>query len=206
VKIYPIVEGQGEVAALPVLLRRLMHEYAQCYEIQVGAPVRRKSSEFFREDTIKKAVRLTTMQPDCSGVLIVFDGEDGCPVEWGAKVQAWAQSVAGSVPCKTVVVYREYETWFLAAIESLRGNSGISKDAVAPENPESKRNAKGEIDRLMPFGLAYSSTVHQEKFSAAFNLSVAHQRSRSFRKLVKAVGELLTHLEQPLSAWPPVDW
>ena len=41
-KIYAIVEGQGDVAAFPVLLRRLVHEYAQCYGVQIGMPVRKK--------------------------------------------------------------------------------------------------------------------------------------------------------------------
>ena len=146
------------------------------------------------------------MQPDCSGVLVVFDGEDHCPAELGVMVQEWAQSVAGNVPCRAVVAYREYESWFLAAIESLRGKYGIPMDAAAPKDPESKRDAKGAIDQLMPTGASYSPTIHQAKFSAAIDLSLAYKRSRSFRKLTKAVGELLAQMQQPLPEWPPIDW
>ena len=205
-KIYSIVEGYGEVSALPVLLRRLLHDHAQCYGIQPGSPVRRKEHEFRREATVRKAVRLALMQPECAAVLLLFDGEDECPVELGAQVRAWAQAEAGNIPCEVVVAYREYETWFLAALESLRGQCRIAGDAEAPANAEVSRDAKGALESFMPRGASYAPTIHQQKLSATFDLSLAHRRNRSFRKLTKAVGELLAQLGQPLPAWPPAGW
>lgn len=205
-KIYAVVEGEGEVSAVPVLLRRLVHDEAQCYAVQVGAPVRRKQYEFHREATIQKAVRLAVLQPECAAVLVLFDGEDDCPAELGAQVRTWAQAAAGSVPCEVVVAYREYETWFLAALESLRGKCRIAHDAVAPADPEAKRDAKGELELFMPRGASYAPTIHQQRLSAALDLALAHRRSRSFRKLTKAVGALLTRMNQPLPAWPPGGW
>lgn len=205
-KIYPIVEGHGEVTALPVLLRRLLHQHAECYAMQPGEPVRRNAFEFRREDTVHKAVKLAMSQPDCVAVLLLFDGEDDCPAELGAQVRAWAQKAAGDMPCEVVVAYREYETWFLASIESLRGQCRIAMDASAPADPEAKRNAKGELEDFMPRGASYSPAIHQQKLSAAFDMALAHRRNRSFRKLTKAVGELLARLGQPLPAWPPAGW
>ena len=43
-KVYPIVEGHGEVEAAPVLLRRLLAE-ARCQSIGVGRPIRRTQSQ-----------------------------------------------------------------------------------------------------------------------------------------------------------------
>ena len=205
-KIYPIVEGQGEVLAMPVLLRRIIHDQANCYGVEIGNPIRRKAYEFTREDAVKKAVSLAAMQPDCAGIIVVFDGEDICPKEWSAKVQAWCVQAARNVPCQVTIAYREYETWFLSSVESLRGRSGIAQDAVTPRDPESKRDAKGELDRLMPAGRSYSPTVHQASFSAAFDLQQTYQRNRSFRKLVKCLGELLVDMNQPLPIWPPTNW
>jgi hypothetical protein len=37
-------------------------------------------------------------------------------------------------------------------------------------------------------------------------MGFAHRRNRSFRKLVKVVGEVLVQLRQPLPAWPPGEW
>ena len=204
-KLYPIVEGHGEVAAAPVLLRRLFAE-AQCHAIEVGRPIRRTQSQLRSEKGIQDGVQLAFLQPDCAAVVILFDGEDDCPKELAAKVRAWARKAAAGKPCDVVVACREYETWFLAALESLRGQYGIPKNATAPANPESKRDAKGALEEFMPPDRAYSETGDQPAMSATFDMGLAHRRNRSFRKLVKAIGGLLTQLRQPLPAWPPAQW
>ncbi|MDP2794033.1 MAG: DUF4276 family protein [Sulfurisoma sp.] len=205
-KLYPIVEGHGEVAAAPVLLRRLLWDQAQCYGMDVGTPIRRTCSQFRREEEVQRIVRVALLQPDCAAVLLLFDGEDDCPFELAAKVRGWAQAAAGQTPCEVVIAYREYETWFLASVESLRGRWGIAGDALAPINPEAKRNAKGALEEFMPANCAYSPTVHQADMSANFDMALAHRRNRSFRKLVKTVGDLLGQLGQTIPAWPPVEW
>ena len=205
-KLYPIVEGHGEVTAVPVLLRRLLHEHAQCFGINVGEPIRRTQSEFRGEAGVHRAVKIALSQPQCAAVLLLFDGEDDCPAELAEQVRAWAQAVAHGIPCEVVIAYREYETWFLAAMESLRGACRIANDASAPANPESKRNAKGALEAFMPSGASYAETIHQQKLSAIFDMSLAHQRNRSFRKLTKTIGDLLTQLGQPVATWPPAGW
>lgn len=205
-KLYPIVEGHGEVTAVPVLLRRLLWEQAQCFGINVGSPIRRTQSQFRREADVHTAVRLALLQPDCSAVLLLFDGEDDCPMELAKQVRVWAQQAAGRVPCDVVIAYREYETWFLAAVESLRGQCSIDHAASAPLNPESRRNAKGALEAFMPSGASYAETIHQQKLSAVFDMALSHQRNRSFRKLTKTVGDLLVQMGQPLPVWPPAQW
>lgn len=204
-KIYPIVEGQGEVEAAPVLLRRLLAE-AHCHGIGVGRPIRRTQSQLRSKEGIQAGVRLALLQSECAAVVILFDGEDDCPKELAASVRAWAREAAGGKPCDVVIAYREYETWFLAALESLRGQYGIPKNATAPANPESKRDAKGALEEFMPADRAYSETGDQPAMSATFDMGLAHRRNRSFRKLVKAIGDLLVQLRQPLPAWPPAQW
>ena len=203
--VYPIVEGHGEAEAAPVLLRRLLAE-ADCQNVGVGRPIRRTQSQLRSKEGIQAGVRLALLQPECAAVVILFDGEDDCPKELAAQVRAWAREVASGKPCDVVVAYREYETWFLAALESLRGQYGIARDAAAPANPESKRDAKGALEEFMPPDRAYSETGDQPAMSAVFDMGLAHCRNRSFRKLVKAIGDLLTQLRQPLPAWPPTEW
>ena len=204
-KVYPIVEGHGEVEAAPVLLRRLLAE-ADCQNVGVGWPIRRTQSQLRSKEGIQAGVRLARLQPECAAVVILFDGEDDCPKELAAQVRAWAREAADRTPCDVVVAYREYETWFLAALESLRGQYGIARDAAAPANPESKRDAKGALEEFMPPDRAYSETGDQPAMSTVFDMGLAHRRNRSFRKLVKVMGELLTRLQQPLPAWPPAAW
>lgn len=204
-KVYPIVEGHGEVEAAPVLLRRLLAE-AACQHVGVGRPIKRTQSQLRSKEGVQTSVRLALLQPQCAAVVIQFDGEDDCPKELAAEVRAWAREVAAGKPCEVVVAYREYETWFLAALESLRGQSGIRQDATAPVNPESRRNAKGVLEAFMPADRAYSETGDQPAMTAVFDMGLAHRRNRSFRKMVKAVGDLLRLMRQPIPAWPPAGW
>lgn len=204
-KIYPIVEGHAEVEAVPVLLRRLLAA-AQCHGVGVGRPIRRKQAEFRSREPVQAVVRLARLQPECSAIVLLFDGEDDCPRELAADVRAWARGAAGAIPCDVVVAYREYETWFLAAIESLRGKYGIRNDASAPADPESKRDAKGALEEYMPANRAYSETGDQPAMSAVFDMGLAYRQNRSFRKFVKTLGDILSQLNQPLAPWPPNNW
>ena len=204
-KVYPIIEGHGEVAAAPILLRRLLAE-AQCPHIGVGRPIKRTQAQLRGKETVQAAVQLARLQPACSAVLILFDGEDDCPMQLADRVRGWAREAAAGTPCDVVVAYREYETWFLATIESLRGRCGIRDDALAPDNPDSRRNAKGVLETFMPLQRAYSETGDQPALTAAFDMAAACRRSRSFRKLATTVGDLLTQLQEPLPAWPPREW
>ena len=203
--VYPIVEGHGEVEAAPVLLRRLLAE-AQCHQIGVGRPIRRTQSQLRSEEGVQTAMRLALLQPDCAAVVILFDGEDDCPRDLAIKVRGWARKAAATTPCDVVVAYREYETWLLAAVESLRGRYGIRDDAAAPADPESRRDAKGALEEFMPYDRAYSETGDQPAMSAIFDMALTHRRNRSFRKFVKVVGDLLAQLQQPPPVWPPVAW
>ena len=166
-KIYPIVEGHAEVDAVPVLVRRLLAE-AQCFGVGVGCPIRRKQAEFRSREPVQAAVRLALLQPECAAVVLLFDGEDDCPKELAEKVRAWAKEASGRIPCDVVVAYREYETWFMAAVESLRGRYGIRMDAAAPDNPEAKRDAKSALEEFMPTNRAYSETGDQPGMSDVF--------------------------------------
>ena len=80
-KIQPIVEGHGEVSALPVLLRRFRDE-AEVWDVDIGRPIRRPRSRLVQEEELRQAVRLALLQPDCGAVLILFDGESDSPPSW----------------------------------------------------------------------------------------------------------------------------
>ena len=55
--IVPIVEGQSEVMAVPMLLRRLLSEL-QRYDVMVARPVRVHRSSVVKEGEIERAVVL----------------------------------------------------------------------------------------------------------------------------------------------------
>lgn len=203
--IQPIVEGYGDVLAFPVLLRRLLAEAGRP-TIGVGRPIRRRRHELIREFDVQKAVRLAISKHHCRAILILFDGNSDCPAELGPAVRAWATASADGIPCEVVLAHREYEAWFLAAIESIRGRRGILSDAESHPSPEDPRGAKEQLEARMQADISYIETTDQPALSALFSMSDAYRRSRSFRKLTGSIGALLSSLHQDVGTWPPPEW
>ena len=203
----PIVEGHGEVEAVPVLLRRL-RDLAQAFPLEVNPPIRRHYTDFFEEQQVRKAVRIALKQ-DCDAILLMVDGDGDhdCPHDQAPRILGWAQTEAAGRPCAVVMAYREYEAWFLASIESLRGERGIRADALSHPDPEEPRGAKERLEERMEDGRSYSPAADQAALSARFDMKPTYEKCRSFRHLVKAFGELATAGGLALGVpWPPAGW
>ena len=203
--IQPIVEGHGEVAAVPVLLRRFIAE-AQAWRVKIGRPIRRSRGQLVQQAQLEQAVNLALHKKGCDAILIMFDGDTDCPAELGPRVHRWATVAAGDVPCEVVLPHREYEAWFLAAIESLRGARGMRLDAPLHPEPEAPRGAKEQLEARMHSGKSYLETAHQPAFSEQFSMEAAYARCRSFRKLTTSFGDLLCAMGQVVDPWPPASW
>ena len=201
-KIQPVVEGHGEVEAVPVLLYRLLRE-ARIYDVEVGRPIRGTRSQLATEEGLTRSVALARGQPNCAAILVLFDGDDDCPAKLGPAAQKWASAAARGVPCALCIAHREYEAWFLATLDSLRHRT-IKKGAQRHCRPEVPRNAKGEMERHMR--VSYKETIHQPAFSRRFSLSDAFGRCRSFQKLTTSFGRLLEDMEKLDVVWPPPSW
>ena len=200
-----IVEGQGDESAVPLLLRRLVHE-AGTWEIEIGRPHRKRRTQLVKKDYLQTAVQVAALRPDCVGILVLFDADDDCPKELAPTLEKWAQEVAGGKPCAVVLANREYESWFLASIEGLRGRAGILPEAISHSDPEVPRDAKGELELRMPRNASYSPTVDQAALTAHFDMGLAYRRCRSFRKLVSAFGALAGAAGVAPAVWPPAAW
>lgn len=101
---------------------------------------------------------------------------------------------------------REYEAWFLASLVALRGVRGIVADASSHAAPEDPRNAKGESRRHMIAGRGYSESVDQAAMTAQLDFGAAYRGCRSFRKMVKAFGDVVGEMGIVLAPWPPGVW
>lgn len=200
-RIQPIVEGEGDEAAFPVLLRRLQ-EQSGAFDLEILRPFRGKRSELVQETSLKRFVRLALLR-GCEGILILFDSDKECPKKLAPTLQGWAQTEARGIPCEIVMAHCEYETWFLASLESLRGRRGIRADAGPPSDPESIRGAK---ERLKAFMTKYIPTDDQAALSALFDLAAAYRSCRSFRRLIRAFGIVASGAGASLQEWPPPSW
>jgi len=83
-------------------------------------------------------------------------------------------------PVGVVLAVREYESWFLASIPSLRTHPDILDEAPAHEAPETVRDAKGELSWRLSVP-RYSEMRHQPAFSQQMDLGQA-SACRSFAR------------------------
>lgn len=203
-KLQPIVEGHGDVQAVPVLLRRFVEE-AEAYDVTVDRPIKLQRDKLVRQADVDRVIRRALLN-QCDAILVLFDSDDDCPAETASMARDWSTAAAGTVPCDVVLAHHEYEAWFLASIESLRGQRGITENALYHPNPESPRDAKGELRSRMRAGRTYSEMRDQPAFSAQFSMPQAYARSRSFRKLTKAFGDLVRAAGREIDPWPPAGW
>lgn len=195
--IVPIVEGQGEVEALPLLLRRIAAALPQPTAVRVNPPIRVKSGSFLSDDAyFSKYVSLAAAKAaQGSGlVLILLDCEDDCPAKVGPVLLNNARSVRSDVPHLVALAYREYETWFLAAAESLRGIAGLPQDLSPPPDPERIRGAKEWLSRHL--STRYKEVLHQPAFSQAFDFGQAESIS-SFQRFRQRLEAHLAPLPPP---------
>jgi hypothetical protein len=184
--IAPIIEGHGEVEAVPELIRRIGFDYLGEW-IQVIKPFRVDSGKMRHPHELARAIRVqATRVKGRGGVLVLRDGDDrdiDCAVELARALHPGQGLVPVSV--EIVIAYPEYEAWFLAAIDSLTSHPAVRDDAKPPASPEGKRDAKGELKQMMLE--SYHETLHQVKFSTIMDLKTAERNSRSFRRMVHAV-------------------
>jgi hypothetical protein len=201
--IQPIVEGDGEVSAVPILLRRLLPELG-VYTVQISRPIRQMRTQLVQEANFRRAMRLASLREENRAILVLFDADDDCARDLVPQMNQWAAEETPSLPTAVVLARREYEAWFLAAIESLRGKGHVRENATYPADPEARRGAKEALRKLMTKPFSYQETADQPVLSGSFELGQAYRRASSFRKLVREVCRLLEALGcQPAL---PVEW
>jgi hypothetical protein len=179
-----IVEGDGEVAALPILLRRINEWNSPESYVQALPPIRVRRDRFLnRPEEFHRHLLLAAAKCGEDGwILILLDADDDCPAELGAEILKRAQACVPYRRVSVVLANREYEAWFVAAAESLDGYRGFSFNPMDITDAERPRNAKGWMGERM-IGGTYRETTDQPAFSARMDLQQAFDRSRSFRKL-----------------------
>jgi hypothetical protein len=204
-RILAIVEGHGEQTAVPVLLRhwfqRRRFRNFETPDLAIRAPgagalkcPHDADDELGIEYYVEMAAR---EQPD--GILIVLDADDECQERsktrrqgLGPELLERARTTAPHIPIEVVVANREYEVWFLAALTRLRQSGLIPQEArLEKQLPdlETIRDCKKPLTALL--GRPYEETTDQPEFTDVlpFTSGMA-KRSRSYRKLLKALEEL----------------
>ena len=122
-------------------------------------------------------------------ILVLLDANGDCPAELGATLLQRARAARPDLLIEVVLAKCEYESWFIAAADSLRGTRGISSAANVPPDPESIRGAKEWLRARMSG--PYSPTADQAALTARFDMTAARRRAPSFDKMWRAVSVLM---------------
>ena len=184
-----IVEGEGEVAAVPILLRRLGAETLGVH-LQATTPHRVPRGKMRQGHELKRAIELQARRVQSGGgVIVLLDSDDDEPAALRQDLQAIADEAREGAAVVTLAV-REYEAWFLAGIASLRSHRDVRDDASYEADPERKRDCKGALTANMT--AHYSPTRHQAAFSSILDLDAALARSPSFREFHEALAGIIT--------------
>jgi hypothetical protein len=204
---YVVVEGAGEVRAVPNLLHRLSSELG--HPTHWAPPLR---INVIRSTDAEKAGNLVRQRPDAEGLLVLRDDEDGCPRDDAPQLARWMKRLELPFPTACVLFYREYETLFLPCLAELAGKplkhgsierEGIRAGALFEGDPEIPRDAKGVVSAAMPSGRAYKETLDQLALTQLLDFSTLRASGLAcFATLERALRFLLAGEAAPGTVFP----
>lgn len=190
--IVPIVEGRGDEAAAPVLVRRIISERNERYDIDVLRPKTAKGKGALTK-RLEDFLGYAHLTEGCAAILVLLDADESCPADLATELADRARAIRLDVPVVIVCAKREYESWFLASDEDFQGDA------------EEYNGAKQWLNRRFATGLTYKETQDQVRFSATMDIEAAFEASRSFRRLCSAVDQLITFVDDGLVMTTPAE-
>ena len=195
--IFPIVEGHGEVAAVPPLIRRWIAHVGRLDEYGVHEPIRAPGAAALkcafnaeRKLGVEYFVGLARRRAP-AGILILLDADSSCTASaseppLGPTLLSRAKAVAADTQIAVVVADPEYEAWFLAYAATVF--PGV---ATAPVTP--RRDCKAQVRSLL--GTPYREPVEQLLLTKRLPLPPVDEiptiNNRSYRKLCKELARLI---------------
>lgn len=198
----PVVEGDGEVEAVPVLIRRLL-ALRERFEFQVARPKNAHGcGNLTKAGGIERFVELAFRERQCAGVLVLMDTDEKnvCPVEMAKEFTERIRLRGVRHPVAIVLAKREYEAWFLASIETIvgkdiNGRPGLPQTVRFDRDVEELRGVKGWISRNLPGTRIYKETEDQAPMTEHIDLSLAASRSRSFQRFCNSIDDLISAID-----------
>lgn len=207
-RIVPIVEGPGEVEAVPVLLKRLLTEMGR-NDIQIENP--QNAHGYFnltKLGGIEKFVENAWTKRNCGAVLVLVDADKRCPLEIAQGFSQRISAIGVRFPVVIAVAKCEYEAWFLASLATIVEKPWQNRAGLPPElgytgDCEAIVGVKGWLDRHLPEGHSYKPSQDQAVLTAMLDLELTRKNSRSFRRLCYALEQAVDAIDQGLATVTP---
>lgn len=167
-----VVEGRGDLGAVPILLRTALHRRDDYREL-LGKPVAcHGRDKALRPGGVEGYVRTAAGRPGCRAVLVVLDAEGDPACQLGPRLLERATSVTHH---RVVVALAEpkFEAWLVASAENLGLGGLVYRPEVDPE---------GLIRKAL--SAKYVKPQMQPRLTSAMDLDLAQSRSPSLARLL----------------------
>ena len=201
-----IVEGDGEVEAVPVLVTRIAAEVAPGMFVHLPrSSIVKRDHMTTSSDAISKAIAyLVPRLSKPAGFVLILDRDDETdPSRLIDDLAAHMKACRGDCPSIVVMPDREYEAWFLASAESLRGVRGLRDDLAPPPNPDAIRGAKEWLADRAAGARRYGERADQAALTSHFDMAAARANSPSFARAYAEIARLLLELVASLPTPAP---
>ncbi len=218
-RIVLLVEGDGDVAAAPVLLKRSLAELNVLETIapdkdaiRIGEFPGAAKNDF---EVFRKRILVAAKRKDMAGCLVLLDGDckfcrgrqPFCARHAAIDMAAAAKDAGAGTLFSAAIVFacQEFESWLIAGIESLAGkplsDRRVLIDKYDPAHTpipanleEAPRDAKGWLSKVAKTG--YNPPRDQDELTKIVDFDVIRaRRLRGFRRFEAAVKELVDAIQ-----------
>lgn len=180
-----VVEGDGEVAALPILIRRHLHENRSIYDIEVAKPKNSKGrGNLEAPGGVERYAQHAALPSDICGVLVLCDSDDDPVCQFGPEIGRRAENAVPTKPVIATLAVAEFENWIVASSETL-GGEPLSDD------PDYENLSAEAIIRAWRFPRSYVKPLHQPGYAQKLDFDLVRSRCPSFARLLRCIDELI---------------
>lgn len=183
-----IVEGQGDVASIPIIVRRIA-EREGVLDLRVLRPFRIPRHTIVRAGELERAVeRAARSISGTGGVLVVLDAADDPPCQLGPRLAARAAAARPDIVSAVVIANRGERGLVSGGDRIASGEERHRPRCGAASRCGGSPRGQG-LARIM--GRSYSEVTDEPALAALFDLDLAWQNAPSFEKLWREVHRLL---------------
>jgi len=168
-----VVEGPGDVQAVPLLLRRHLETEGD-YETILGKPISCNGRDrAIVENGLEGYVVAAASRPGCHGVLVVLDAEKDSSCELGPSLLARSRNISHK-PIAVCLAERNFEDWIYASAETLN---------LEDLDYKSDRSGLGRIKGAL--SEKYVKPTWQPRLTSRMDIALARSRSQSLDRMIR---------------------
>lgn len=180
-----VVEGDGEVGALPILVRRHLHENREIFDLGVEKPKNSKGrGNLEAPGGVERYSQYAALPDEVCGVLVLCDSDSDRVCEFGPELHERASAAVLGKPVIVTLAVKEFENWIVASAETI-------EDAEPVESADFEALGAEAIIRSWRYPRAYVKPLHQPGYAQQLDFDLVRERCPSFDRLVRCLDELI---------------